>query len=166
MLVIEPVDYGQRQVTELSDLTFAHVVDAAYASWLRGCNCGPKQMCAAELGRVFLYEMMNKHIARVRLEAERNFDCAVSVSEDGKKIGHADKVLVVEQGKPTIQFLGKAFYGNKIFRDPNPDKNSKLYYLEHDPAHGEILIVHPSVCPSPLPDGGCVICLPTNWRYK
>ena len=99
------------------------VMDAIFATWRRGSS-------KAKAARKFLCDVVAQDIALVRAQAEAEFDEAVAVTADGKKILPADMVVVVPgrtgevRGPVYLYRDASVFRENKIFRhDSKPDTN-------------------------------------------
>ncbi|MBI3304756.1 hypothetical protein HYZ80_00290 [Candidatus Parcubacteria bacterium] len=117
---VQEHDANGKAITVLKPLVSLYAMDAIYATWRRG---GPK----AEAAREFLCNELAREIATVRAEAGADFDRAVAVSADGRKIVHADWVVVPGplEEKPGVDspmfsgatvFRGDAFHERKILR--------------------------------------------------
>lgn len=136
--------------------------DVIFATWMRGLQKDKE-------ARDFLCDLLATDIAETRKEAEKDFDEAVAVSEDGRKIVMADRIIVFEPGKKDEAkvFQGKLFTNIKILRSEtmhracdefcsamSRGKGSDQYYIENYRGTGSELITQKKYCPDPLPDGG------------
>ncbi len=84
------------------------VMDAIFATWLRQT---PKAAKAREL----LCNLVAQDIAQVRREAEHDFDEAIGVTEDGKKITRASMVIVIDL--PGLPDRLRLYRDARVFQD-------------------------------------------------
>lgn len=83
------------------------VLDVLLATWAVG---GTEESARAQRS---LCDLLGMAIGRVRRAAEDDFNCAVAVSEDGKKIVHADEVTVVKEDRSGFWvFQGTRFHNH------------------------------------------------------
>ncbi len=148
------------------------VMSCIYASWMRG---GPKSLPAQNL----LCKRLTELVAKVRQQAESDFDSAVAVSADGLKVLPADKVIVYD-GQTVYAYGPGAFRERKILRTVDvPRHDVGANYFTKPPAIfrarllGErrsceqawfvcvgpntridkrIFVTHRKYCPDPLPE--------------
>ncbi|MFH0779300.1 MAG: hypothetical protein V1928_00400 [Parcubacteria group bacterium] len=101
--------------------------DAIFATWLRG-------LAKAKEARDFLCDLLAADVAKTRAEAEKDFDEAVAVSEDGKKIVKAHQVVVYDQNKPheVIRFHGENFRARKILRLKKIIRDEKKFMMSDE----------------------------------
>ncbi len=148
-----------------------------FAEWQTN---GPKATAA----RDFICDAFARAVAEARAKAETDFDEAVAVSEDGRRIITADEVVVVTADGRVHSWAPEAFRERKILlasvlavervNNAVAQDNKSLYVhtsrLHH--FHGEQIfyrnirsgelshsrfLTHESMCPVPLPDGGTLI---------
>ncbi|MBI2624080.1 hypothetical protein HYW67_01115 [Candidatus Parcubacteria bacterium] len=114
---VEDHDANGKKFTAIKPLHSVFVMDAVFATWKRG---GPN----AEAARTFLCDTVAGLIRKDRVEADADFDRAVAVSADGRKIVHADWVVVRDlEGSlleapsgPTAVFPASSFQMKKLLR--------------------------------------------------
>jgi hypothetical protein len=87
------------------------VMDAIYATWqLRG----PNYLAARE----FLCDKLGKEIAKMRRESEAEFDKALAVSADGKKLTSASMVVIVPDDGAGILYRNPSIFRSQKMKRP------------------------------------------------
>jgi hypothetical protein len=120
--------------------------------------------------RKFICDLVTEDLQIIRNEAEKEFDEAIAVSEDGKKIVHAEKVIVwnssfIQAGSPgkiysegDLEFFRK----NKVVRSLAMVREMRLpslfdflpttqVFVDSD-REGTIFYTHRQFCPPDLPE--------------
>lgn len=115
----EEHDANGKSFTTIKPLHPVDVIDAVFATWVRG---GSKAAAA----RQFLCDALAEAIRRNRLQAEKDFDKAVAVSEDGRKIVHTDQVVVVHQDLTWKAYPPDFFQRHKILRSKSFGRDLNL----------------------------------------
>lgn len=87
-------------------LSWAEIIPSLCHTWRRGGS-------RAAAARDFLCAWLEAVVAKVRADAEADFDRSVAVSQDGASIVCADRVYVLTD-EGWIQYPAAAFAGNKI----------------------------------------------------
>ncbi|MBI2483529.1 hypothetical protein HYV74_05130 [Candidatus Uhrbacteria bacterium] len=113
-LVLEPAQNNALRTSQ-------RVMDVLFLEWLKG---RPKWQAA----RQFLCDSLAELIAKERASAEWDFDAAVAVSADGKRIIHADWVVVRCCG-----WLG--VYPAGVFQERKALRSEQMVRLPSERAH-------------------------------
>ncbi|MBI4385702.1 hypothetical protein HY573_02635, partial [Candidatus Parcubacteria bacterium] len=148
----EDHDANGKKFTAIKPLHSVFVMDAVFATWKRG---GPN----AEAARTFLCDTVAGLIRKDRAEAEADFDRAVAVSADGRKIVYADWVAVMEPPfgsasfpyrRPITVFPPTGFTSRKILR-AQPERGVDIHDLSggrtFDP-HGVCEVARGMIAPT------------------
>lgn len=125
-LVFEKCTDSGRCIAKLQDVHSMHVMDAIFATWMRG---GSKSKPA----RRFLCQTLAAVVAKSRKSAEEDFDRAVAVSADGRKIVHADEVVVFDKDGTRHRFASGAFSKNKILRIDHIEHLRRIIHDDEGP---------------------------------